>query len=89
MAISIQNSIIPMSELRMNLRKVKAQLRKTPVIITNKGKADFGVCDLETLTIATQIRDLRHLLKKRLQKIGDSTPATEVFAALEQKYRDG
>ena len=87
MAISIQDSIIPMSELRMNLKKVKIQLKKTPIIITNKGKPDFGVCDLETLTIATQIRDLRDLLKKRIREVKKSRPAEEVFKALESKYR--
>lgn len=87
MSISYQDSILPMSELRMNLRKIKAQLKKTPIIITNKGKPDFGVCDLETLTIATQIRDLRDLLKRRMHEVKKSRPAEEVFRELESKYR--
>ena len=87
MALSYEDSILPMSELRMNLQKIKNQLIKTPVIITNKGKPDFGVCDLETLEIAVQIRDLRNLLKDRLRRHKQSRPAEAVFKELDDKYR--
>lgn len=84
--MSIQNSIVPMSELRADLPKIKAQLRKSPLIITNKGKPDFGVCDLETLAIAVQVKELRDLLKKRLSRRRDAEPAGRVFRALDDKY---
>lgn len=86
MAISFENSIIPMSELRMNLKKIRAQLKKTPIIITNDGRPDFGVCDLETLAIAAEIRDLKTLLSKRLKHRKLSEPAEAVFARLDKKY---
>ncbi len=86
MALSLEDSIIPMSELRANLEKIKKQLAKTPIIITNKGRPDFGICDLDTLAIAVQIKDLKDLLKKRLGDKGQSTSAKEVFKILDAKY---
>ncbi len=87
MPINYETSIIPMSELRMNLKKIKTQLKKTPIIITNKGKPDFGVCDLETLAIASQIVDLRNLLRSRWRDRKNSKEAEQVFKDLSQKYR--
>lgn len=87
MSISYQDSILPMSELRMNLQKIKRQLKKTPIIITNKGKPDFGVCDLETLAIASQIVDLRNLLHSRWKDRKNSKVAEQVFKDFDQKYR--
>ena len=58
MGLSFEHSILPMSDLRANLEKIKKQLTKTPIIITNKGRPDFGICDLDTLAIAVQIKDL-------------------------------
>ncbi|MDL1871735.1 type II toxin-antitoxin system Phd/YefM family antitoxin [Deltaproteobacteria bacterium PRO3] len=86
MAISFEKSILPMSELRTNLDKVKAQLKKTPIIITNNGRPDFGVCDLETLEIASQIKDLRDLLKRRARRPEASVDASAAFRALDRKY---
>lgn len=86
MAISFEKSILPMSELRTNLDKIKAQLKKTPIIITNNGRPDFGICDLETLAIAAQIKDLRDLLKKRAAQRHLSVDAETVFHQLDKKY---
>ena len=77
-----------MSELRSDLRKVKKQLLKTPIIITNNGKPDFGICDLETLAIAVQIKDLRDLLQNRLKNKHLSENAEDVFKTLNQKYNE-
>lgn len=86
MGLSFEHSILPMSELRANLEKVKRQLAKTPIIITNNGRPDFGICDLDTLAIAAQIKDLKDLLKKRMKHRGESTGAAEVFRMLDEKY---
>ena len=86
MGISYEHSILPLSDLRTDLDKVKNQLRKTPVIITTNGRPDFGVCDLETLAIATQIKDLRDLLKKRMHQSVLSEDATSVFKKLNKKH---
>ena len=86
MGLSLRDSILPMSELRSDLEKVRGQLKRTPVIITNNGKPDFGVCDLETLAIAIQIRDLKSLLKRRYRQAHLSENAEIVFKRLEKKY---
>ncbi len=86
MAISFEHSILPLSELRANLDKVKSQLKKTPVIITNNGRPDFGLCDLDTLNLAVQIKDLKDRLKKRWQQRHLSEDAQSVFRRLDQKY---
>lgn len=86
MSISFEKSILPMSELRSNLEKVKGQLKKTPIIITNNGRPDFGICDLETLAIAVKIKDLKDLLKKRIQQKHFSEKAEVVFKNLHDKY---
>lgn len=86
MGLSFQHSILPMSELRANLEKVKKQLAKTPIIITNKGRPDFGICDLDTLAVAVQIKDLRDLLRRRLARKADSQPAEGVFKRLGTKH---
>jgi PHD/YefM family antitoxin component YafN of YafNO toxin-antitoxin module len=87
MSISFEQSILPMSELRTNLEKVKQQLKKTPIIITNNGRPDFGICDLETLKIASQIKDLKDILQKRIRERHLSEKAEVVFKRLAQKYR--
>jgi PHD/YefM family antitoxin component YafN of YafNO toxin-antitoxin module len=86
MGLSFEKSILPMSELRTNLDKVKAQLKKTPIIITNNGRPDFGICDLETLAIAVHIRDLKNLLRQRARRRDSSVDAETVFDQLDQKY---
>ncbi len=86
MSISFEDSILPMSELRANLEKIKDQLKKTPIIITNKGRPDFGICDLETLRIAVQIKDLRDLLQKRIRQKHLSQDAERVFKSLDEKH---
>ncbi len=86
MGLSLENSILPMSELRANLEKVRSQLEKTPIVITNKGRPDFGICDLETLSIAIQIKDLRDLLSRRFHRKHLSEDAEAVFNRLDQKY---
>jgi prevent-host-death family protein len=86
MSLSLKDSILPMSELRANLEKVRNQLRKTPVVVTNNGRPDFGICDLETLSIAVQIKDLRDLLKKRARQRHLSQDAEKVFRELDRKY---
>lgn len=80
------DSIVPLSDLRSDLDKVKSRLKKTPVVITVNGRPDFGVCDLETLEIAVKIRDLRELLKKRYRERADSEPAEAVFRRISAKY---
>ncbi len=80
------DSIVPLSDLRSDLNKVKSRLKKTPVIITINGRPDFGVCDLETLEIAMKIRDLRELLKKRYRERTDSELAEGVFRRIAAKY---
>ena len=86
MSLSFEHSILPMSELRARLEKVRKQLVKSPIIITNKGRPDFGVCDLETLAIAVQIKDLKDLLKERLKERNRSEPAESIFQKLAVKY---
>jgi PHD/YefM family antitoxin component YafN of YafNO toxin-antitoxin module len=86
--INIYNeSIVPLSELRSDLDKVKSRLKRTPVVITVNGRPDFGVCDLETLEIAVKIKELRGELAKRYLAKDDSEKAESVFHALEMKYR--
>lgn len=86
MTISFEHSIIPMSELRANLEKVKKQLSKTPIIITNKGRPDFGLCDLETLTLAVKIKDLKDLLKRRIKNRSEALDAEVALNRLDEKY---
>lgn len=86
MGLSFEHSILPMSELRANLEKIKEQLVKTPIIITNKGRPDFGICDLDTLAIACQIKDLKDLLKRRISRKIESESAEKVFKKLQVKY---
>ncbi len=86
MGISLENSILPLSELRSDLTKIKNQLKKTPIVITNNGRPDFGVCDLETLSLAIQIKDLRDLLKIRASQKHLSEDAETVFKRLDKKY---
>lgn len=88
MVLSFEKSILPMSELRSDLAKVKKQLKKTPIIITNNGKPDFGICDLETLAIAVQIKDLKDLLQARLKNKHLSKNAEDVFNDLTEKYNE-
>lgn len=77
--------IIPLSELRSDLNKVKSRLKRTPVIITVNGRPDFGVCDLETLEIAVKIKDLRDLLRKRYADKAGTMTAEEAFRMLESR----
>lgn len=86
MGLSFEHSILPMSDLRADLEKVKKQLAKTPIIITNKGRPDFGICDLETLALAVRIKDLKDLLKKRMGQRHRSQDAEAVFRKLDEKY---
>ena len=88
MAFSIEDSIVPMSDLRANLDKVKKQLKKSPLLITNKGRPDFGLCDLETFKIAVQIKELKDLLHKRIQERRRAEDAEAVFKQLDDKYRE-
>ena len=81
-----EGSIIPLSELRSDLDKVKSRLKKTPLIITINGRPDFGVCDLETLEIAVKIRDLRELLKKRYHERADSESVEGAFHRIQSTY---
>lgn len=86
MAFSFTESIVPMSELRSNPEKVKKNLKKSPIIITNKGRPDFGVCDLETLEIAHKIKNLKDILLKRKKSKSPSVDVKDAFAGLEKKY---
>lgn len=87
MAFSFTHSIMPMSELRMDPEKVKKQLKISPVVITNKGKPDFGVCDLETLGIANHIMQIREtLLARRKTPLEKYLDAEDVFSELDKKY---
>ena len=78
-------SIIPLSELRSDLNKVKARLKRTPIVITVNGRPDFGVCDLETLEIAMKIRELRDLLRKRYADKTGTMTAEEAFRMIESR----
>ena len=82
----LENSIIPMSDLRTKLDEVKRRLKKNPLVITNNGRPDFGICDLETLEIAIQVKELQDLLKRRLQQRDESEPVETVFSQLDKKY---
>jgi len=86
MSFSLENFIYPMSDLRSDPEKIKKQLKKSPVLITNKGRPDFGICDLDTLTIATQISRLKTLLAKRKAKEKDSIDIEDAFKKLDEKY---
>lgn len=72
MAFSFTHSIIPMSELRMNPDKVKKQLKKSPVVITNKGRPDFGICDLDTLAIANRVKEIKDILVQQGKSADES-----------------
>jgi PHD/YefM family antitoxin component YafN of YafNO toxin-antitoxin module len=85
MRFSLEGSILPLSELRADVDKVKAKLKKHPVVITNNGRPDFGVCDLETLEIAIQVKELRDLLKDRWNRREDSESAESAFGRLSSK----
>ena len=85
MAFSLAKSILPMSVLRSDPERIRLRLKDSPVVITNKGTPDFGICDLETLEIAIQIRQLRDTLKNR-QTHPSYESAEKVFARLDQKY---
>lgn len=78
MAFSFTHSIIPMSELRMNPEKIKKQLKKSPVVITNKGKPDFGVCDLDTLAIANRVKEIKDILVRQ-GKSADESAILKMF----------
>ena len=86
MSLPIGESIVPMSDLRTNLDEIKKKLKKTPMVITNNGRPDFGLCDLETLEIAIQVKELRDLLKNRLKNKDSSEPAEKVFQRLDKSY---
>ncbi|GEM_PF-5265528 len=86
MSLPLSKSIMPMSDLRIDPEKVKLRLKDSPVIITNKGKPDFGVCDLETLEIATQVKALRDLLIQRKKSSKGLREVDEVFKELNEKY---
>ena len=87
MAFSFTHSIIPMSELRMDPEKVKKQLKLSPVVITNKGKPDFGVCDLETLAIANRVKEIKDTLLARIGKpVEECRDMEDVFSELDKKY---
>jgi PHD/YefM family antitoxin component YafN of YafNO toxin-antitoxin module len=87
MSFSLTDSIMPMSELRTDPEKVKKQLKKSPVVITNKGRPDFGVCDLETLEIACKIRELKETLICRKKDKTIPVDAREAFKQLEKRYK--
>jgi PHD/YefM family antitoxin component YafN of YafNO toxin-antitoxin module len=84
--MSLSDHIIPMSELRADPDKIKKLLKTSPVIITNKGRPDFGICDLDTLETAIAIQKLKILLAERSAKTADSMSLDEAFSALDQKY---
>lgn len=84
MTFSLANSIFPMSELRSDPDKIKRLLKNSPVLITNKGKPDFGVCDLDTLELAIKINNLKAILHERKSQSAEALPAKEALAALEK-----
>ena len=86
MAFSFAHSIIPMSELRSDPEKIKRKLKKSPIIITNNGRPDFGVCDLETLEIANRVKELRDTLFERSQNLVGSENIDDVFKEFNKKY---
>ena len=75
-----------MSELRADPKRIKRRLKASPVVITNKGRPDFGVCDLETLALATQIKALKDLLTVRRKSKSKSVDVEEAFRTLDKKY---
>ena len=85
MRLSLEDSIIPLSELRSDVDKVKAKIKKNPVVITNNGRPDFGVCDLETLEIAMEIKSLRGLLKDRWNARDQSETVESAFSRITSK----
>ena len=86
MAFSFKDSIVPMSELRVNPDKIKEQLKSSPVIITNKGKPDFAVCDLETAEIASRIFSIRKTIRERMKDGSKFIDVEKAFARLDKKY---
>lgn len=86
MAFSFTDSIVPMSELRINPDKIKKQLKLSPVIITNKGKPDFAVCNLETAEIASRIFTIRETIRRREKDRSKFIPIEEAFKRLDKKY---
>lgn len=86
MAFSFTDSIVPMSELRINPDKIKKKLKSSPVIITNKGKPDFAVCNLETAEIAAQIFNVRETIRRRMKQGSKFVDIENVFDRLDKKY---
>lgn len=86
MPLSLEHSIYPISELRSNPKKIKKRLKASPVVITVDGRPDFGVCDLETLEMARQIKALKDLLKARIKSKSKRIPVEEAFRRLDKKY---
>ncbi len=54
MLLEHQNDFILINK-RRNLGKVKLKFKDFPIIATHNGRPDFGVCNLETLEIATHL----------------------------------
>lgn len=86
MALSLTDSIIPMSDLRTKLDDIKKKLKKSPIVITNNGRPDFGICDLDTLEIAMQVKELQEKLQYRLDHQEASEPLESVFSKLDKKH---
>lgn len=86
MMLPLSKTIVPMSELRADPGKVKARLKESPLLVTNKGRPDFGICDLETFDIAIKINEIKKSLESRLDEMDQALPAKTVFQRLEAKY---
>ena len=86
MALSLADSIIPMSDLRTKLDEIKRKLKKNPIVITNNGRPDFGICDLETLEIAIQVKELQEKLQYRLDHQDESESLDLVLSRLDKKH---
>lgn len=84
--MSLADHIVPMSELRSDPDKIKKLLKTSPVVITNKGRPDFGICDLDTLEIATSIQKLKCLLIQRGKDPENSMDIHDAFAMLKKKH---
>ena len=85
MSFSFAESIIPLSDIRTDLDKIMKKIKHSSVVITNKGRPHFGICNLEVLEIAQRIYERRELLNQR-EKSNNFIDIDEAFDILDKEF---
>jgi PHD/YefM family antitoxin component YafN of YafNO toxin-antitoxin module len=84
--------IRPSSDLRNNYAEISAYCRRSrePVFLTKNGSGDLAVMSMETYERLAGAAELKTLLAQGLQDIeaGRTSPAEEIFAALDTNHQD-